>query len=65
MYGNSYLNMQHLGAGHISFVLTRVFDPRTITTVIFEKRRFLWPIVLLSSADITKYKHPFFSSQCL
>ena len=42
-YGTSYSNMQHLGAGHFLFVVTRGFReipailyPRSITTDILE-----------------------------
>ena len=57
LYDTSYLNMQHLGAGHffrsdLSFwEIPAMLYPKSITTDILEKQRFLKPSALMSSAD--------------
>ena len=67
MYDTSYLNMQSLSAGicfrsDSSFrEIPAILYPRSITADILEWHRFLKPNALLSSADITQYKHSPFS----
>ena len=71
MYGTSYFNMQHLGAGHIVFVLTQVFATFQQSCTLEASLQIFWNnIGPLSKTlyraqlteDITKYKYsPFVS----